>query len=356
MNPSTSTAAPPAPPATSFDDVEPVFVVGFPRSGTTLLQVMLDAHPRLALLTEVHYFSEILQIKSTVPSLRAGDDFAQFLTLVRKCGHFRRLINGEELVQAVQERLRERSERTYELFYRCLLEENARLKGVARFGEKTPPNVRYLEELIAIFPRARIIHIVRDPRAAIASIQQMPWYPREVVTSALKWYLDVRAARQFAERHPENLYQVRYEDLVTEPSRELEAMCQFIGEEFDARMLQYHKGSDQVVSFKHEPWSTGIAKPLYQGRLTSWEGELSASEIYVIDRITGRLREEAGYPALPRTKAARWLAPGVVATALIRYVPFKIRQTKLARRGPGETGETKRLYRMLAGLLTKRSQ
>ena len=339
-----------------FDDVEPVFVVGFPRSGTTLLQVMLDAHPRLALLTEVHFFTEILQIRRLVPSLDAPADLARFLHLVRRCGHFRRLIDGEQLLAEVESRLNAESRRSYQLFYRLLLEENARLRGAARFGEKTPPNVRYLDDLIAIFPRARIVHIVRDPRAAVASALRMPWYPKEVVTNSLKWYLDVQAAQLFAERHPDLIYEVRYEDLVREPRRELERICEFVGESFDERMLQYHEGADQVVSMQHEPWSKGITAPLYQERLASWERELSPHQVYVIDRITGAVRERAGYAAVTRAQRARWLLPVVFAESVIRYVPFKIKQSWLARRGPGETGETKRLYRMLARLITGRSR
>ncbi len=341
---------------TCFDDVEPVFVVGFPRSGTTLLQVMLDAHPRLALLTEVHFFSEILQIRRIVPSLDTPADLARFLQLVRRCGHFRRLIDGEQLLAAVERQLSEQPRRSYELFYRLLLEEYARLRGAARFGEKTPPNVRYLDDLVAIFPRARIVHIIRDPRAAVASALRMPWYPKEVVTNSLKWYLDVRAARLFADRHPDLIFEVRYEDLVSEPRRELERICAFVGEPFDDKMLQYHEGADQVVSLQHEPWSKGITAPLYQERVASWERELSPSRIYVIDRITGSYRERAGYAAVTSARTKRWLLPLVLAESVVRYIPFKLKQSWLARRGPGETGETKRLYRMLTGLLTNRSR
>jgi len=341
---------------TRFDDVEPVFVVGFPRSGTTLLQVMLDAHPRLALLTEVHFFSEILQIRRTVPTLDTAADVTRFLELVRRCGHFRRLIDGEQLLSKVEQQLSTWPRRSYELFYRLLLEENGRIRGAARFGEKTPVNVRYLDDLVAIFPRARIVHIVRDPRAAVASALRMPWYPKEVVTNSLKWYLDVRAGTLFAEKHPDLIYEVRYEDLVSEPRRELERICDFLGESFDERMLQYHEGAEQVVSMKHEPWSKGITSPIYKERVASWERELSPSQIYVIDWITGSCRERAGYAAVAGARSSRWQLPFLLAQSVIRYLPFKLKQSWLARKGPGETGETKRLYRMLTGLLTSRSR
>jgi Sulfotransferase family len=341
---------------TRFDDVEPVFVVGFPRSGTTLLQVMLDAHPRLALLTEVHFFSEILQIRSTVPTLDTAADLTRFLELVRRCGHFRRLIDGEQLLAEVERKLIAWPRRSYELFYRLLLEENGRIRGAARFGEKTPVNVRYLDDLVAIFPRARIVHIIRDPRAAVASALRMPWYPKEVVTNSLKWYLDVRAAKLFAEKHPDLIYEVRYEDLVSEPRRELERICDFLGESFDERMLQYHEGAEQVVSMKHEPWSKGITSPLYKERVASWERELSPSQIYVIDWITRSCRERAGYAAVASARSSRWVLPLVLAQSVIRYIPFKLKQSWLSRKGLGETGETKRLYRMLTGRLTSRSR
>lgn len=328
-----------------FPRIEPVFVVGAGRSGTTLLRAMLHAHPGLAIMGELQYFSEILQLRREIPSLREDASFDAFLRRVRRTPHFDLLVDGESLFREMEGRLRNRSDRSYELVYRTLLECYARRHGKRRPGEKSGVNVRYLDELFAIFPNAKAVSIVRDPRAVLASVLRVPFYSDEVVTNAVKWRLDVAAGRRFERENPDRIREIRYEDLVLEPARTLRGICAFLEEPFAPEMLEFHRGGERLVT-EREPWKKGIGRPLSREGLTRWEGELRPGEILFIDRITGPVRRALGYPDRPQGWRGWREAPIVLAKALLRYVPYAVAQAR-DRREAGGAGEAKRLYRML---------
>ena len=179
-------------------DCSPVFVVGIGRSGTTLLQLLLNSHPNIAIYGEIHYFYQISRLKSVIPSLGTPRDIDEFHSMVRNTPAFEHLPNAETIYQAAITRLKSDSYPTYESFYRNILEEFARLEGKSRFGEKTPSNVRYLDRVLHIFPNAKIIHIVRDPRDVVASLGRANWASNEIIENSLKWKYYVGCGNRFS--------------------------------------------------------------------------------------------------------------------------------------------------------------
>ena len=103
----------------------PVFVVGAVRSGTTLLQLLLDSHPDIAILGEVHYFDQILQIKQHIPELSHQGALDRFFDLVRQVDNIHYLAEADELFDIVKGQLENEPDPTYEHFYRYLLSEYA---------------------------------------------------------------------------------------------------------------------------------------------------------------------------------------------------------------------------------------
>src|SRR4051794_1078976 len=122
---------------------------------------------------------------------------------------------GPDLLE-VRARLERDPQPTYAKYFLYAMEVYAQRRGAVRFGEKTAANVRYLDDIQVMFPKAKILHLVRDPRANVASHLHVPWASREVVSLALKWKVAVRAFLDFqarGPRYPDNIMQVQYEDL-----------------------------------------------------------------------------------------------------------------------------------------------
>ena len=112
-----------------FTDCAPVFVVGAGRSGTTLLQLLINAHPDFAIFGELHFFTKILEIRPIVPSLEREVDRKRFFRIFRRSAATARYVVGaDDLFDKVEERLAHIPQPTYEHFFRPVMEEYARSK------------------------------------------------------------------------------------------------------------------------------------------------------------------------------------------------------------------------------------
>ena len=337
-----------------FPDCSPVFIVGAPRSGTTLLQLMLNAHPRVAILGEIHYFDSVLQLKHTIPSLSTGESIDKLVSLLADTRHMRYIGGAERLLAEVSRRLHDDETPTYAKLFRYLMQCHAASQGAARFGEKTPQNVRYLNDLLVLFPNARIIHIVRDPRDVVSSCLKVPWTANDVAVNSLKWRCDVSFARG-ANVTSECYIEVRYEDLVAGPADELRRICRFLGEEFHAGMLDYHRSAGRHV--KDEPWKAGAAKPVYASSVGTWRRDLSASRAWIVEKVAGPFLSEFGYERASLGARPKLLAPLVLLGEFASYVKYRLGESRRRRReGADELpGESVRLRQMAWRILTGRA-
>lgn len=321
--------------STSFADCSPIFVVGAARSGTTLLQLMLNAHPDIAIAGEFGFFDEMLVLRSKIPDLDAPERIDQLFALLPSLARYQYLTEVEAVFPAVRARLKADAAPSYEKLYRYVLEGYGSLRGARRFGEKTPANIRHLASLVAVFPKCQVIHVVRDPRANVASRRKMPMLSTDVITNTIKWNIDICCGRSFSNSHSQNYCEINYEKLVSEPVSTLQHVCQFLDEPYDDRMLEYHRSSQDYI--KDEPWKAGTQKPVYRSSIETWRRELSESQIYLIEWIAGRQMAHYGYPS-----------PLQVARELLRWGQHKRSERKTRQGSPTTIHATNtRLYHMI---------
>jgi hypothetical protein len=341
---------------TSFPDCSPIFVVGAGRSGTTLLQLMLNAHPRIAVAGELSYFDQILQLRTVVPELERPEQVDRLLELLRSTYNFKFLSDVEEVLPEVQRRLKAEAEPSYEKLYRYILEGYGARRGAARFGEKTPGNIRHLDQLVALFPECRIVHLIRDPRANVASRMKMPILSDDVVTNALKWKIDALYGQNFLSADPRNARNylpLTYEALVGEPEATLRRICDFVGEPYDPGMLDYYRSSRHYI--KDEPWKEGASRPVYASSLQKWRQELSEGQIYLIERIAGPQLEHYGYERSVVPLGTKLSSPFRLALELGRWGRFKVRERRTRQHEPVTVyGTSTKLYQMLWRTLVHR--
>ncbi len=292
----------------------PIFIVGCPRSGTTLLSQLLDRHPSLAICFETNFFRLVyLQRK-------AFGDLSDLSNRRRLIGEY---LASNPIRQAglstteLAERL-SREATSYQAMFTSILKHHADSQGKPRFGEKTPVHALFLETLCEWFPDAVILHIIRDPRAAVASLQHKPWSPDSVVRNARTWLRLNRAARRFRERP--GYLEIRYESLVTDPARELRKICSLLGEEYSPSMLV----PDENPSGANEDREIA-RKAVTPVRLGAWRKELTADQVAQIEWALGPQLESFGYTreALPAS-ALTAFSGGV-------YAAFDFARTSLRR-------------------------
>ena len=298
-------------------DVNPfVFVVGCPRSGTTLLQRMLDAHPQLAVINEtrwIDYWSR--------PGKGVRADGTVTEELVERLLDFPRFaefgLDREELVALLDGT----SSPTYPTFVARLFGLYGRARGKELVGDKTPRYVRSIPLLHDLFPNARFLHLIRDGRATALSIINWrkaaklattfpTWKEHPVATAALWWEWQVllgREARSFL--GPGLYHETTYEALVAHPSGELESVCGFLDLPFDQAMLRYHEGrqrGERGLSAK-SAWL-----PPTPG-LRDWREQMASEDVERFEAAAGDTLDDLGYPrAFPEpSEGARALAAEV---------------------------------------------
>ena len=216
-----------------------LFVVGCPRSGTTLLQRMLDGHPQLAVANDTHF------IPKAIGQVDPGVDppmTPALLQAVREYKRFPRLGLPEAAVDSAAE-----NARTYSQFVSALYAAFAQMHDKPLGGEKTPDYVRELPRLHALFPWAKIIHLVRDGRdvalSALEWAREGPgrfelWAAQPVAVCALWWRWQVSTGRQDGANLPRDCYrEIQYEDLVSQPEESLRALADFLELPFSPRMV-----------------------------------------------------------------------------------------------------------------------
>lgn len=248
---------------------------GAPRSGTTVLRRLLDRHPRIRAGAETKLF---------VPAA---------FNLEFLAGAY-----GIELETLRAMRTAAPSQAAFIDAFAARARADA---GKQRWAEKTPQNIRHLEWIAAHFPRASIVHIMRDGRDVVCSMRQHPdwrWvdggWQKVLVERPLAWYarrwLDDTAAGMAWRGHPRYL-EIRYEDLVDDPGVVLPAVCHGIGVEPDDDWLATVVG----------PADAGHTKrPDYEGALTGasvgrWRTDLGSDERREVERLCEPRLRELGY-------------------------------------------------------------
>jgi hypothetical protein len=296
-----------------------VFVVGCPRSGTTLLQRMLDAHPQLAVIDETRWVDHWCTERKGV----TADGFVtgELITRLLAFPRFAQLGIGRDELESLLDGGRRVS---YPSFVSSLFDLYGRLRGKPLVGDKTPRYVRSLTTLHELFPRARVVHLIRDGRGTSLSVvnwrkaaklaENFPtWKEHPLATAALWWEWQVRLGREAGASLGPALYrEVRYEQLVADPAKELDQLCDFLDLRFDDATLRYHEGrqrSDRGLSAK------GAWLPPTPG-LRDWKTQMTAGDVERFEATAGDLLDELGYPrAIPQLSAeARGLA-GELRTA-----------------------------------------
>lgn len=210
----------------------PVFVAGLERTGTSLMYALLASHPDIAMTRRTNLWPYFYR--------RYGDlaDDANLDRCVGVMQRYKRL----HVLGIDWDRLRADfvvEERSYPRLFELLERQVADQAGKPRWGDKSLHTERYADLILAAYPDATILHMMRDPRDRFASVMAR-WKSRRggVGAGIAEWDVSSNLAVENGQRHPDRYRVVRYEDLVRDPEREMRSVCEAIGAPFDPAMLE----------------------------------------------------------------------------------------------------------------------
>lgn len=289
---------------------EPIFVVGFQRSGTTLLQGLLGAHPRIAAPPELHFILRVAYFADLFGDLADDSNLRHALhealnppvDILAECG-----FDEDALFEKART-----GPRTYAALFATIMDDYAERTGKPRWAEKTPS--QRPDDIYNLFPDAQVIHIVRDPREVVASNVDMPWEHRSPAAIARDLADFTFETLERGRRAGDARYlQVRYEDLAENPEATLRRICAFVGEDYDAGMLD--PGRRGAALMPGADWQAGAARAITPAR-SKWRERLGPLDRLRVETITRHLIEPFGYS--PLSSATRAAMPLMRAEAAAR--------------------------------------
>jgi hypothetical protein len=273
----------------------PLFVGGCPRSGTTMLQVMLDLHPELGVPQETNFIRQLWWQRASFGDLAdpANRRRAARWILSGDDHRARRLRRRHELTRRHAVRRIAAAGPTIGSIVEAALRLHAGSKP--RWGDKRPAYSGFIGPLLAMFPDAQYVNLVRDPRGAVASQLEMGWDPAEVAVPAAiaRWEGAIARTDEAARRLcPDQLLDVRYEDLVDDPAAELERILGF------AQLPAGAAVGTMVSGERHGRFGRAhalVAEPVTSSSVERWRERLSPQEVALVEHATAPLMERFGY-------------------------------------------------------------
>ncbi len=248
-------------------ECRPIFIIGCPRSGTTLLRLMLDSHPHISCGPESHFLVEFANIidRHGYRIERFGIDRDQWY------------------------------EKTADFFHNFHME-YAQQRGKQRWAEKTPTYTRHLALVNQLFPNCQLIHMIRNGRDVVSSYHKRWGFLSAMKTAAYRWQQYITLARDFGRTLPKDrYYELRYEDLVSEPEMILRGVFEFLQEPWVPDVLNYDKvphDVNQLYDTATQAFRGGSEGAVYTSRI----GKDINPLLGIVLRIgSGRFLQELGY-------------------------------------------------------------
>lgn len=268
------------------------------RSGTTLLARMLDSHSKIAILPETWVYV----VLDRLGCLEEFSDFWQMpLFFDEVWENLQRYQDPAASVLAREAARRVGYVGPTAPILETLGRAYAKEKNARIWGEKTPGHALWLPQIQTLFPKARILFMVRDPRDVLVSYDDR-WDDGErdtnyLVSSAslLKYYMDHLLHRPSFP--PEQIRWVRYESLVSEPSPELEKICEFLGVDYEPSMLSfYHRQASVQRDMPEGEHHALLQRPTTTEKIGRFREALSPSQIALVERLLSEEMHSLNYP------------------------------------------------------------
>lgn len=287
----------------------PFFIVGMPRSGTTLLQSALSAHSALVIPPEedlilpfyAHFGRDNYRLSDA-----DVERYVSFLFDVEQT-----ICNWKIDRERLLARLIAQDDRSLQNIVQATYGEFlSRFPGKTRWGCKVPYYVRHLDKIDSVFPRAKFLHLIRDPRAVHASMKarrrlgdtyfsESPW------RNGWQWNCCVAAGTRCSREFPGRYLEVRYERLVLSPRETLQSICDFLEVPFDAEMLSHYEHTTESKLIRIDNIDRYLKRSFNIESIDAWKDCCTSRDIRIIEELTADMMRELRYaPYLASTSPA----------------------------------------------------
>lgn len=260
-------------------NTEPIFIIGCPRSGTTLLRVILDSHPNICSGPETNIIEELNRFNGKI---NKNWDKLQIYG-----------INKNEYYTKLSE------------VFSTFQEKYIQQKKKKRWAEKTPDNIFYVDFINNLFPKCQFINVIRDGRDVVCSFKER--WGRKTILHALKtWNRSIDLTMKYRKEFDKKRYfEVRYEDLVLDSEDYTKKIMLFLGEDWSPKLLEHQKQKHDYylkpVNKKEKnvreknPMRHSPSKPIFTSSVGKWKKNLNFIERLVVNSKLKNNLTKLGY-------------------------------------------------------------
>lgn len=360
----------------------PIFIVGYIHTGTSLLKTMLKRSPDVwAITDESHFFQDLQITKREFPDLQDDETrraYILYLIKLAYIGHRRAARQREAwalsdlgITEAQFEAIVDKTAgiREHELLFAAVVDHLAAYAGKAFWIEKTPEHVYYLNQLFRHLPDAKVVELVRDPRATLASrkVRQSndEWLDTkerkegvevdrstnyDPLLDSMMWKEAINAAQEARQSRPGNILTMKYEDMVGDPVRSMQKICQFTGITYSDELLEV--GWVNAASVTKEGGSPAHDRKagVSTAAVEKWRKILNEDEIFLCQSLLKKEMRALGYEPVDVAISARMKSPllfGGTAIHLAQRLGRRRRSNTRAK--DAFTRVQRRLFKNLGG-------
>lgn len=270
----------------------PIFVVGCPRSGTTMLQLMLHAHPRIAVPAENRHVLPAWERRAEFGDMALAENrrrLGEFIVGTRSFRYMK--LDRAAVLEAVVA-----APPSLGSVLETVMREFAAAHGKQRWCDKRPAYLHHTDVIRRLFPDAQFVHLIRDGRACAASLKRVPWWRGGTRLATVQWASVIDHGRLLRRRMPSDTWhELRYERLVVDPKAELQRLCAYLGEEFDPAMLAPQQVKKDIIP-RRQVWHSNTAAEPTEQRIDQWRHELDREELQLFEWVARRQLRAYGYP------------------------------------------------------------
>jgi len=329
----------------TLDRIPIFFIVGRPRSGTTLLRALFETNPNVCFPPECQFIINLYPKYGNLIKWERRDIISFIYDLQQQWLFKTWKVDIEQLKEKL---LGVREEISYGVVCKLVLMQYKSIfpkEEVLFFGDKNPGYTIYTEQLLKIFPNAKFIHIIRDYRDHFVSIKNVDFDLPYISLISCKWRLFIKKYRDVMEKYPNSHIEVRYEDLVTYPEKEMKILCNFVGVPFGAEMFNFHLKADEARKFYApillEKLFSSLFNKINTDKIGVYKTQLSIRQIKMADMTVGKYAEMMGYRREFKNYNMGIIlmsSPGIILaktlqymTKVANYLPYRVRATILSR-------------------------
>ena len=274
------------------------FIIGRPRSGTTLLRTMLDAHPNVCIPQESPVILNLYGKYGKMAYWNTEDIEAFFHDLESQQIFSVWNIDKVKLKMNLKKCV---GENTFEIIIKVLYTNFNSIYNKTEpeiIGDKNPVYSVNFQKIFPVMDNAKFIHLTRDYRDQIVSMKKMDLEMSQPALVSYRWKLSVKSIYPYKAKHPDKLSTIKYEDLIKEPENKLKEICNYLNIKYDPVMLDFHKieaGTEFMPNAAMKKYHSSLFNPLSTSKINIWKSILTDREIRIADMIIGKNAELAGY-------------------------------------------------------------